>query len=193
VEKPDAELARLTLRGDSTAYNGLVRRYQRQVYSLAYRMTGNAEDASDLAQETFVRAYTALGSFRQDASFLTWLYKITSNLCIDQLRSRKAKSTHSLDVELSEGREPAETCRSLAPEDSAVRGAVQEIVQRAVLNLPEKYRLVVVMRHLQDMSVDEIARILDLPTGTVKTHLFRAREMLRERLCPVLEMETDGK
>ncbi len=193
VEQPDAELVRQTLRGDSAAYNGLVKRYQRQVYSLAYRMTGSPEDASDLTQETFVRAYTALGSFRQDASFLTWLYKITSNLCIDQLRSRKAKGALSLDVELAEGREPAETCRSLAPEDAAVRGAVQEIVQRAVLNLPEKYRLVVVMRHLQDMSVDEIARTLELPTGTVKTHLFRARDMLRERLCPVLGMETDGK
>jgi RNA polymerase sigma-70 factor (ECF subfamily) len=96
-------------------------------------------------------------------------------------------------VELEEGREPAADTRSCSPEDAAVRGAVQDVVQRAILNLPEKYRAVVVMRHLHDMSVDEIARDLDLPTGTVKTHLFRAREMLRGRLRPVLEMETDGK
>jgi len=193
VEQTDAELVRQTLCGNTAAYNSLVQRYQRQVYNLAYRMLGNAEDAGDLVQETFLRAYGALASFRQDASFLTWLYKIASNLCIDQLRSRKAKGALSLDVELEEGREPAADTRVCGPEATAVRGAVQDVVQRAILNLPERYRLVVVMRHLQDMSVDEIARALDMPTGTVKTHLFRAREMLRERLCPVLEMETDGK
>jgi RNA polymerase sigma-70 factor (ECF subfamily) len=193
VEQNDAELVRQTLCGNTAAYNGLVQRYQRQVYNLAYRMLGNAEDAGDLVQETFLRAYGALASFRQDASFLTWLYKIASNLCIDQLRSRKAKGALSLQVELEEGREPAADPRDCAPEDAAVRGAVQEVVHRAILNLPERYRVVVVMRHLQDMSVDEIARVLDLPTGTVKTHLFRAREMLRGRLRSVLEMETDGK
>lgn len=193
MEQNDADLVRQTLCGNTAAYNGLVQRYQRQVYNLAYRMLGNAEDAGDLVQDTFLRAYGALASFRQDASFLTWLYKIASNLCIDQLRSRKAKGALSLDVELEEGREPSADTRSCSPEDTAVRGAVQDVVQRAILNLPEKYRAVVVMRHLHDMSVDEIARDLDLPTGTVKTHLFRAREMLRGRLRPVLEMETDGK
>ncbi len=193
MEQEDAELVRQTLCGNTAAYNGLVLRYQRQVYNLAYRMLGNAEDSGDLVQETFLRAYGALASFRQDASFLTWLYKIASNLCIDQLRSRKAKSALSLDVELEEGREPAADARACGPEEAAVRDAVQEIVHHAILNLPEKYRVVVVMRHLQDMSVDDIARVLELPTGTVKTHLFRAREMLRGRLRPVLEMETDGK
>jgi len=189
----DAELVRLTLWGNTAAYNGLVQRYQRPVYNLAYRMLGNAEDAGDLVQETFLRAYGALASFRQDASFLTWLYKIASNLCIDQLRSRKSKSALSLNVELQEGREPAADARESSPEDRAVRGAVQDVVQRAIMNLPERYRVVVVMRHLQDMSVEEIARVLEMPTGTVKTHLFRAREMLRGRLASVLEMETDGK
>lgn len=193
VEQHDAELVRQTLCGNTAAYNRLVLRYQRQVYNLAYRMLGNAEDAGDLVQDTFLRAYGALASFRQDASFLTWLYKIASNLCIDQLRSRKAKGALSLNVELEEGREPAADPRSSAPEDAAVRDAVQDVVHRAILNLPERYRVVIVMRHLQDMSVDEIARTLNLPTGTVKTHLFRAREMLRERLRPDLEMEADGK
>lgn len=193
VEQSDAELVRRTLCGEKSAYNTLVLRYQRQVYNLAYRMLGNAEDSGDLVQETFIRAYGALASFRQDASFLTWLYKIASNLCIDQLRSRKTRSALSLDSEREEGREPASEARCNAPEDMAVRGAVQEVVHHAIQNLPERYRQVVVMRHLQDMSVEEIAQALDLPTGTVKTHLFRAREMLRGRLRPVLEMETDGK
>lgn len=193
MEQNDADLVRQTLCGHTSAYNGLVLRYQRQVYNLAYRMLGNAEDAGDLVQETFLRAYGALASFRQDASFLTWLYKIASNLCIDQLRSRKARSALSLDVELEEGREPAADSRSCSPEELAIRDSVQEVVQHAISNLPEKYRVVVVMRHLQDMSVEEIANVLEMPTGTVKTHLFRAREMLRGRLRSVLEMETDGK
>ncbi len=188
MELTDASLVQRVIDGDLNAYNGLVVRYQRQVYNLAYRMLSNAEDAGDIVQETFIRAYGALASFRQNASFLTWLYKIASNLCIDLLRSRRSKGTLSLDFELEEGREPAAD-RSYSPENTVVRGAVGQIVNKAVMNLPEKYRVVVVMRHLQGMSVDEIADQLALPSGTVKTHLFRAREMLRERLGPVLEIE----
>lgn len=193
MEQTDASLVQRTLGGETAAYNVLVQRYQRQVYNLAYRMVGNAEDAGDMVQETFLRAYGALSSFRQDASFLTWLYKIASNLCIDNLRARKSKGALSLDFELEEGREPAADERIFSPEDTAVRGAVGDIVQKAVMNLPAKYRVVVMMRHLQGMSVEEIAEQLNLPSGTVKTHLFRAREMLRERLRPVLDMEADGR
>jgi len=192
MEQTDAVLVQRTLRGETSAYNSLVQKYQRQVYNLSYRMLNSAEDAGDMVQETFIRAFGALASFRQDASFLTWLYKIASNLCIDHLRSRKSKGALSLDVELEEGREPAAD-RSCSPEDAAVRGAVSEIVQKAVMNLPERYRIVVVMRHLQGMSVEEIANQLELPSGTVKTHLFRAREMLRERLRTVLDMEPDER
>src|SRR5438876_6454716 len=106
-------------------------------------MLGNAEDAGDLVQETFLRAYGALNSFRQDASFLTWLYKIASNLCIDLLRSRRSKSALSLDMELEEGREPSAD-RYLGPEETAVRGAVGDVVHKAVMNLPERYRVVIV-------------------------------------------------
>lgn len=192
MESTDAELVQRTLRGETQAYNHLVQRYQRQVYNLAYRMVGSAEDAGDMVQETFLRAYGALQSFRQDASFLTWLYKIASNLCIDHLRSRRAKGALSLDFELEEGREPAAD-RLMGPEETVVRGAVGDIVQKAVMNLPAKYRVVVVMRHLQGMSVEEIANQLELPSGTVKTHLFRGREMLRERLGSVLDIESDGR
>src|SRR5437016_2884975 len=192
MEVTDADLVRKTLSGKTEAYNALVQRYQRQVYNLAYRMLGNDDDAGDLVQDTFLRAYGALASFRQDASFLTWLYKIASNLCIDQMRSRKSRGALSLDVELEEGREPMAD-RTQGPEETTVRGAVANIVHKEVMNLPERYRIVVVMRHLQGMSIEEIAGQLSLPSGTVKTHLFRAREMLRERLRPVLGMETDGR
>src|SRR5437870_13806669 len=100
MEQTDADLVRRTLSGKTEAYNILVQRYQRQVYNLAYRMLNNAEDSADMVQETYIRAYGALSSFRQDASCLTWLYKIASNLCIDLLRSRRSKSSLSLDLEL---------------------------------------------------------------------------------------------
>lgn len=193
TEEQDAELVQQTLCGQQSAYNLLVKRYQRQVYNFVYRMLGNAEDAGDLTQDTFLRAYSALRTFRQDASFLTWLFKIASNLCIDLLRSRKSKGAISLDLEAEEGREPAANPRTSDPEEAAMRGALQDIVQRAVLNLPERYRVVIVMRHLQGMSVEEIASSLEMPSGTVKTHLFRGREMLRERLGSLLEVNNDGK
>lgn len=189
----DADLVRQTLKGDLKSYDCLVRRYQRQVYNLVYRMVASADDAGDLVQETFIRAYGALESFRQDASFLTWLYKIASNLSIDLMRSRRAKGALSLDTELEEGREPASDDRQTSPETAVVRGAVSGAVQKAVMNLPAKYRIVVVMRHLQGMSIEEIAGQLEMPSGTVKTHLFRAREMLRDRLSDVLEMEDHGR
>ena len=192
MEPTDAALVQRTLRGETLAYNHLVGRYQRQVYNLAFRMVGNAEDAYDLVQDTFLRAYSALASFRQDASFLTWLYKICSNLSIDLLRSRRAKGAVSLQEELEDGREPAAEERQSSPEDTVVRDAIGDIVQREVMNLPERYRIVVVMRHLQGMSIEEISQQLNIPSGTVKTHLFRARDMLRGRLRPLLDMEEDG-
>jgi RNA polymerase sigma-70 factor (ECF subfamily) len=191
-EVTDAELVRRCLRGESGCYDDLVRKYQRQVYSLLYRMVGNADDADDLVQETFVRAYNALDTFRQDASFLTWLYKIASNRSIDLIRARQSKGAASLDEEMDSGREPAAPERESSPEAAAVRGSVSEVVHHQIINLPERYRRVVLMRHVADMSIEEIATELQMPTGTVKTHLFRAREMLRDRLRPVLEMESHG-
>lgn len=189
VEEKDSDLVQRTLCGDWSAYDQLVKRYQRQIYNFAYRMMGNAEDAQDISQETFLRAFQSLHSFRKDASFLTWLFKIASNLCIDLLRSRKSKGTLSLDSELEEGREPAAEARTSDPESVAMRNATQEVVQHAINALPARYRAVVILRHLQGMSVDEIAQTLDIPAGTVKTHLFRAREMLRERLATALEIK----
>lgn len=188
----DGALVRCVLAGEPEAYDVLVRRYQRQVYSFVYRMTGNVTDAEDLLQETFIRAYAALPSFRQNASFLTWLYKIASNLSIDLMRSRRSKPTDYLEDEIEAGREPSCADRSLDPQEYATREAVSEAVHEAIMALPERYRRVVLLRHVAEMSIDEIAELLQMPTGTVKTHLFRAREILRRRLRPVLGMDDHG-
>ncbi|NUQ71341.1 MAG: sigma-70 family RNA polymerase sigma factor [Chthonomonadales bacterium] len=192
VVTADGVLVRRTLEGDSQAFDLLVRRYERQVYSLLYRTLGVREDAEDLTQQAFIRAYHALSAFRQDASFLTWLYKIASNLSIDLMRTRQAKRTSSIDEALDGGYEPITTDRQDDPEAMAVRGSVDEIVHAAVMELPDRYRIAVLLRHNADMSIDEIAEELGLPTGTVKTHLYRARELLRQRLRPLLEIESNG-
>ncbi len=194
MEITDSDLVRQTLSGQTTSYDCLMKRYQKQVYNLAYRMLGNFEDAGDLTQDTFIRAYSALASFRQDASFITWLYKIASNLCIDHIRSRRSRGALSLDKEIEEGREPSSgTPRSSEPEALSLVHATQEAVQKAVTTLPEDYRLAVVMRHLHGMSVEEIANVLDKPQGTVKTHLFRGRALLKDRLGALLDISPDGK
>lgn len=191
MECTDAILVRRTLVGDKRAYDVLVDRYYRPVYSVAYRMLGNCDDARDIVQDAFVRAYNSLERFRSDANFQTWLFKIASNLCIDLMRSRRSKPAGSLDEEMENGHEPA-AARQFQPEDVVIQGAVSEVVQQAILELPERYRRAVILRHMVGMSIDEIAEMLSIPSGTVKTHLYRARAILRDRLGPVLEMEADG-
>lgn len=192
MDSTDAVLVNTTLKGDLGAYDTLVERYQRQVYSIAYRFVGNSEDAKDLTQEAFLRGFTRLNTFRQDASFRSWICRITSNLCIDRIRSRKGGDAFSLEQELENGWEPI-ACRDQMPEQQAIRNVVEKSVQDAVMSLPQQYRAVVVLRHLQDWSIAEIAEKLQLPEGTVKTHLFRARAILHKRLAPELGIEPYGK
>jgi RNA polymerase sigma-70 factor (ECF subfamily) len=186
MEKTDAELISNTLAGDIASFNQLIKRYQRPVYNLVYRMLGNAEDASDVTQEVFLRAFCKLNTFRQDAVFTAWLYRIASNMCVDHFRARKI--TVPIEVEEEKGREiPAK--KEENPEYRAMQNTTGEVVRQAILDLPERYRDVVIMRHLQGMNIEEISNALQLPSGTVKTHLFRGREMLRSRLAPLLGME----
>ena len=166
---------------DPGAYEELVRRYQRRLYNLAGRLTGDREEAEDLAQEALVRAYVALPRFRKGERFSPWVYKIAVNLCINYLRRRKTLVALNDQAPFVD--------RSPTPEQSLERGETQATVQKAILALPEQYRAVILMRHQQELSYSEIAEALGLPLGTVKTHLFRAREMLHRLLSQELNME----
>ncbi|HLB12718.1 MAG TPA: sigma-70 family RNA polymerase sigma factor [Dehalococcoidia bacterium] len=166
---------------DPRAYEELVRRYQRRLYNLAGRLTGDREEAEDLAQEALVRAYVALPRFRKGERFSPWVYKIAVNLCINYLRRRKTLVALNDQAPFVD--------RSPTPEQSLERGETQATVQKAILALPEQYRAVILMRHQQELSYSEIAEALGLPLGTVKTHLFRAREMLHRLLSQELNME----
>ncbi len=164
------------------AFEELVYRYQERLYNLAYRLTGEREEAQDLTQEALVRAYTGLKTFRRGERFSPWVYKITVNLCISHLRRRKPRVQLDDDAPIVDG--------SLSPEQALEKKEIRDTVQRAILTLPEQYRAVILLRHQQDLPYADIANALGLPIGTVKTHLFRAREMLHKLLSR--EIDVDG-
>jgi RNA polymerase sigma-70 factor, ECF subfamily len=176
--------------GDDAAFEALVRHYQPRIYDYVARMVRDPVEAEDVAQEAFVRAYLALPTFRGDASFQTWLYRIASNLAIDASRHRKRRQwqttsldepidTHGSDSQLV--RDPADEITR--PTDETVEaGVVQEQVWSAISELSDKLRPVVILHDLQGLSYDEIAATLGCPLGTVKSRLFNARCQLRDKL-----------
>jgi len=185
----DEAVIQRCLQGDSESFSVLVDRYRDQLYGYAYHVVGDAEEARDLAQETFVRAYSALPRFRPGAQFSSWLYTIASNLCKSWLRKKKHAPV-SMEEVFSGRHEPAlaePTDETASPEVAYSREEFQRIVLAAVNTLPTKYRLVVVLRHLNDLSYQDIAAILKLPVTTVEHRLRTAREMLKPRLKQDLE------
>lgn len=179
----DEELVRAARGGDSDAFEEIVSRYKDRIYNLAYRMFGSREEAEDIAQETFLHTFRALESFRVEERFSPWIYRIATNLCLDRLRKMK-HTVASLDAPVGpESDIPQQVADwSHAPEKLYELSEMRADTQEAIDGLPPKYKVVVVLRHLQDLSYDEIARVLGIPQGTVKTRLFRAREILRRKL-----------
>lgn len=168
------------LGGDVNAFETLVLSYEKNVYNLALRMVKNPEDASDMAQEAFIRAYNSLASFRGESKFSVWLYRIVSNVCLDFLRSRTRHPTVSLSVENDEGEEteldiPDE---SQSPEALLERRLTRDSVRRGLDALSEEYRQILLLREIQGLSYDEIAETLSMELGTVKSRIFRARKKL---------------
>ena len=181
------EIVEATLAGDAAAFNDLVKQYQLAVYNLAFRMLGRVADAEDVAQETFFRAYAKLGTFNLEQKFSTWLLSIAAHLCIDHLRRKKA-------VWLEEGEYQSWlSSNEEAPETATLRKEQEREVSRLLTTLPEKYRLILVLRYWHDLSYAEISEVTRLAEGTVKTRLHRARRMLLEQatrsssLRPVLQ------
>ena len=170
--------------GDSDAFAVLMDLYQKQVYHLALRTVGNPEDAADMMQEAFLRAYRAIGSFRGDSKLSVWLYRLTQNVCIDFLRSRGRKPTVSLTVEneTDEIQELDVADDRFDPEVQYQRKALRDAVRRGLDELPEDYRTILVLREINGLSYAEIGEQLQLEEGTVKSRLFRARKKLCEFL-----------
>jgi RNA polymerase sigma factor (sigma-70 family) len=170
----DAALVELVLADDQDAFTVLVERYKDAVQNLAYRMLSNAAEAEDVTQETFVRAYTQLATYKPAHKFSTWLLSIASHLAIDQLRRRRFLALPLEDVPFLDWIVDVGT----SPEQSALEGEQQDEVQTYLQRLPGKYRAVIVLRYWYDFSYEEIARTLDLTPALVKARLHRARELL---------------
>ncbi len=177
--RQDADLVRLCLDGDREAFDALVSRHYRGIYNMLYRMIGSAEDASDLTQEAFLRVYTRLETFDPTKSFLAWIRRIATNLCIDRLRQRPGTAL-SLDQQTESGNEYPDSRPSGSPADAVEMAEDSRRVLAAVQQLPAKQRAVLVLRHVEGLKLEEIARTLRLPLGTVKVLLFRGRHAVRQ-------------
>ena len=180
----DELLIRRAQSGDEGAFEQLLLAHQKSVYNLCLRMAGNPDDALDLSQEAFIRAWRALGQYQFDAAFSTWLFRLTSNICIDFLRKQKRQQHMSLTV--TDDDEPGEEFTvpdpAPGPEEQAVHNERRQAVARAMAALPEDYRAVMQLRAVEALSYEQIAEILDIKVGTVKSRLARARAQLRKIL-----------
>ncbi|MBU2686556.1 MAG: sigma-70 family RNA polymerase sigma factor [Actinobacteria bacterium] len=182
----DDELVARARTGDAAAVEELFDRYRHQVFSLAYRMTGNPADAEDLTQDVFVQVMRKIGSFQGRSSFSTWLYRVTMNRSRDFLR-RKKRSPEMLSTDGEPGdylMEDRVGTVQRAPEDNAIASEAQRLVQEALQQLPVSLRAPLVLHELEGFEYHEIARMLVLPVGTVKSRIFRARLKLGEILEP---------
>ncbi len=174
------EIISKTLSGDVNAFEGLVVEYEKNVYNMALRMLKNTEDAADISQDAFIKAYNSLSSFRGDSKFSVWLYRIVSNLCLDYLRRQNRRPTKSLSVEDNDGEstELEIPDEEQSPEKLLERKTTCEAVRRGLDELNTEQREILLLREIQGFSYDEIADVLNLESGTVKTRIFRARKKL---------------
>jgi RNA polymerase sigma-70 factor (ECF subfamily) len=185
------ELVRKAQRGDDVAFDRLVEVLAPRVYGLAYRLVGNADDAQDMAQESFLRIYRALPTFKGNAAFSTWMYRIVANCCYDELSKRKQRPATATDITAGDDGhdwQDRTADATSAVEDVWERRERQQAVQTAIRALPEHARMVVVLYDLQGLSYQEIAVALKTNVGTVKSRLNRARLQLRELLSEHREL-----
>ena len=177
----DLELVRRTRNGDTEAFSELVRRHQQVTYNLAYRYMRDATQAEDMAQEAFLKAYRLLNGFRGDSSFSTWLYRVTSSVCLTELSRRKRRS----EVEL----QPTHYKNAAIQPNYTLD--VPEQIRSCVTKLSDRYAEIVTLYYLKGVSYDEIAEAMDIPMGTLKTWMFRARKQLRTIV--ETEIYSDGR
>ena len=190
MEASDLEVVALVKAGDHDAFRHLVERHSRSVFRLAYRLTGHEQDAEDVVQETFLRAFREIRKFETRSSFATWLYRITVNCSHDLLRQRpRAGSRPSLDdPALRAAAEMADPSASADPLRELASRRIDERVRAAMHGLSDQERSAFVMRHFEGLSIEEIGRVLDLKTSAAKHSVFRAVHKLRRALEPVAEL-----
>ncbi len=177
----EQELVRRSCQGDQDAFAVLVRNHQRRAFALAFRMLNNYDEAAEAVQEAFLAAWQGLHTFRGEARFSTWLYRVVYHCCLRVLEQRR-RDTRDLDAATAQAEHRAVLEAGQEVQSLVADHERQEHIQQAINTLPGKYRAVLILRHLQELTYEEIAQVLSLPVGTIKTHLFRARNLLKERL-----------
>lgn len=176
----DIDLVGKAIRGHESGFEELVRRYQRPITAYVYRMLGDYDLSLDVTQEVFIKVYNSLDKYRAEYKFSTWIYRIAHNAAIDHMR-RNSVPTSSIETENSDGSYELQLQSSLpSPEKDRERSEWRTEIEAVVKCLPPSYRDLIVLRHSQELSYDEIAEVTGLPLGTVKNRLFRARELMRE-------------
>ena len=178
----DEELVSLSQKGDADSFNQLILRWERPIYALAYRVIGREEDARDVCQEAFLRAYRALPGFKGEAKFSSWLYRITLNLCRDWIRKQRRAPVSQMpeDVDLADMAARAEPSESI--EDLVARRELTAVVEDAMARLPSEQRTAIILKEYHGMTFQEIADLQDCPLSTVKTRLYQGLSVLRRHL-----------
>jgi len=185
MDPSNSNLIHAALNGDQQAYKEIVNRFYGKIFALVLRMVKNRQEAEDLTQETFIKAFNSLATFNSEYAFSTWLYKIAANTCIDHFR-KKRLLTFPLDnpitMQDSEMQREYPDQQEPEPDNRLINKERTTMIEDAISSLPAKYRQVIILRHKRDKSYEEIAEELALPLGTVKVRIFRAREMLKKAL-----------
>lgn len=187
-EDLDSELVLRVQRGDKSAFDLLVIKYQHRLVHLVNRYVKDPHEAQDVAQDAFIKAYRALGDFRGDSAFYTWLYRIAINTAKNYLLSRSRRHyDYEVDVQDAEQVEAAPQLRDIeTPEDLLMNEQVVRVIREAIEALPEEMRIAITLREFEGMSYEEIAEAMDCPIGTVRSRIFRAREAIDEKLNPLI-------
>ncbi|MHB1394849.1 MAG: sigma-70 family RNA polymerase sigma factor [Clostridia bacterium] len=182
--------------GDFESFELLISSYDKRAYNIAYRVMGNEEDGKDMAQEALLRVFRSIKDFKGQSSFSTWLYRIVTNVCLDELRRRKNEKYVSMDstIQTDSGELHMELCSDKeTPETVYERVEQRELIKRAINELNEEYKSAIVLRDIQGFSYEEISNMLDCSLGTVKSRINRARNMLRERLKSSMELSRENR
>lgn len=169
--------------GSVEAFEELIKQCQKKVFNIAYKMTGNYDDANELAQEAFIRAYKSINKFKGDSLFSTWIYRITTNVCLDELRKRKNQKVISLDEDIKYNDEEVKQQikdESPGPEKILEKKEINGLIRECIESLPPDYKTVIILRDIEGFSYEEISKIVNCPEGTVKSRINRARKTLRD-------------
>lgn len=192
TDQNEARLVKKAKQGDMRAFEELILQHEKIVYNVALRMMNHSEDAKDISQEVFLKAYRNIGNFDERSQFSTWIYRITANTCIDEMRKRKGKQSFSLEEELEN--EEGSMQRQVAdegetPEESMLREEQKSEILQALESLSPEHKAAVILRDIKGLSYEEITEILELTLGTVKSRISRGRNQLKQEILKLREQD----